>query len=203
VTPIDVFPDIIKQNYEIHEWKHACAILREDFPREFADVVRILSAFRLCKSEIIVPGGSKSPTCMRLEELFRTCGWKEQAFTQKHIVDGRERETKTHRLDCYKNRVAAEVEWNSKDSVFIRDLNNFRILFDLDIVSVGIIVTRCDELQQVFNELVDPKGDPIGRKYGDSTTHMGKLLPRLESGGGGGCPILAFGIRRSLYRPDL
>jgi hypothetical protein len=35
-----------------------------------------------------------------------------------------------------------------------------------------------------------------------STTHMGKLLPRVEGGSGGGCPILAFGIRPSLYVED-
>jgi hypothetical protein len=28
---------------------------------------------------------------------------------------------------------------------------------------------------------------------------MSKLLPKLEGGGGGGCPVLVFGIRRSLY----
>ena len=35
-----------------------------------------------------------------------------------------------------------------------------------------------------------------------STTHMGKLLPRIDGGGGGGCPILAIGITRSLYVED-
>jgi len=33
-------------------------------------------------------------------------------------------------------------------------------------------------------------------KYGASTTQMGKLLPRLEAGRNGGCPILVFGITR-------
>jgi hypothetical protein len=28
------------------------------------------------------------------------------------------------------------------------------------------------------------------------------LLPRIEGGGGGGCPILAFGITRKLYEAD-
>jgi hypothetical protein len=46
--------------------------------------------------------------------------------------------------------------------------------------------------------------DPIqlGNKYGASATHMEKLLPRIEGGGGGGCPILAFGITSAKYVED-
>jgi len=35
-------------------------------------------------------------------------------------------------------------------------------------------------------------------KYGASTTHMGKLLPRLKAGRNSGCPMLVFGITRKL-----
>jgi hypothetical protein len=31
---------------------------------------------------------------------------------------------------------------------------------------------------------------------------MEKLLPRIEGGGGGGCPILAFGITKNKYVED-
>jgi len=40
----------------------------------------------------------------------------------------------------------------------------------------------------------------VADKYGASTTHLDKLLPRLE--GGGGCPILAFGITQKKYVED-
>jgi len=58
---------------------------------------------------------------------------------------------------------------------------------------VGVIITRTDDLQSIF--------DNIGRgsSYGSSTTHLGKLLPRIEGGGGAGCPILVFGIKTCLY----
>ena len=39
-------------------------------------------------------------------------------------------------------------------------------------------------------------GQPILRKYGASTTWMGKLLYRLDSRRNGGCPILAIGIKK-------
>ena len=98
---------------------------------------------------------------------------------------------------CFKNKVGLEIEWNNKDPFFDRDLNNFRLLFELRAVSVGVIVTRCDELQTIFNRLGK------GKSYGNSTTHMSKLLPRLNGGGGGGCPILVFGIRERLYVEDV
>ena len=103
----------------------------------------------------------------------------------------------THKVDCFKNRIGLEIEWNNKDPFFDRDLNNFRLLFELRTIAVGIIVTRCDELQEIFVEL------GRGSSYGNSTTHMSKLLPRLEGGAGGGCPILVLGIRKALYDPAI
>ena len=103
----------------------------------------------------------------------------------------------THEVDCFKGRIALEIEWNNKDPFFDRDLNNFRLLFDLRVISIGVIITRCDELQRIFNAL------GRGSSYGASTTHMAKLLPRIEGGGGAGCPLLVFGIRRSLYVEDI
>lgn len=99
----------------------------------------------------------------------------------------------THAVDCFKNRVALEIEWNNKDPFYDRDLNNFRLLFDLRVVSVGIIITRTDALQTIFDGL------GRGASYGASTTHMSKLLPRVEGGSGGGCPLLVLGITTKLY----
>lgn len=109
------------------------------------------------------------------------------------MVDQVERVSPTHLVDCYRNRIALELEWNNKDPFHDRDLNNFRLLFDLRVISVGVIVTKSNELITLFNEL------GLGEKYGASTTWMSKLLPRVHGGGGGGCPLLVFGIRRSAY----
>lgn len=92
--------------------------------------------------------------------------------------------------------MALELEWNNKDPFFDRDLNNFRLLFDLRAISVGIIMTRCDELQSIFNDL------GRGPSYGNSTTHMSKVLPRIDGGGGAGCPTLLIGISKKSYVED-
>lgn len=194
--PIKDFPEIIRDNYEIHEWKHAITVLKGDFQDEWADLVKILSEFKLNKSWINVPGGSKSLVAAWIDSKFIERGWEEKSFETSVKVDDDVFDSPTHNVDCFKNRVAVEIEWNNKDPFFDRDLNNFRLLFDLRAISVGIIITRCDELQDIFNEL------DRGQSYGASTTHMSKLLPRLEGGSGGGCPILVFGISKSLYVED-
>jgi hypothetical protein len=113
------------------------------------------------------------------------------------VVDEHTMDTPTHKVDCFRNRVAIEIEWNNKDPFYDRDLNNFRLLFDLRAISVGVIITRCDELQEIFKEL------GRGSSYGASTTHMSKLLPRIEGGSGAGCPLLVIGISKKLYVEDV
>lgn len=61
-----------------------------------------------------------------------------------------------------------------------------------------MIITRSTELQGIFKSM----GKKIADKYGSSTTHINKLLPRIEGGGAGGCPILVFGITEKLFVND-
>jgi hypothetical protein len=189
-------PSFIANNYEVLEWRHAMAILASDFVQEWNDVLGALSEFRLHRSEILSPGGSKSRVASRVDSALIRKGWRERGFRTKIVIDDHSVDSPTHKVDCFQNRVGLEVEWNNKDPFFDRDLNNFRLLFELRALSVGIIVTRCDELQAIFNSL------GRGPSYGMSTTHMSKLVPRLEGGGGGGCPILVFGISSKLYVED-
>lgn len=190
-------PKFIRDHYEIHEWRHASAILYKDFPQEWKDIIEVLQEFRLYKSHISIGGGNKSLVAESIDRSFRARGWEEKQFDTKIVVDQDEIHSPTHQVDEYKNKVAIEVEWNNKDPFFDRDLNNFRLLFDLRVISIGVIITRTDELQTTFNKL------GRGSSYGQATTHMSKLLPKLEGGGGGGCPILVFGISNKLYVEDI
>ena len=45
-------PDFIQTHYEVHEWKHASAILSADFPDEWDDILDLLTEFRLRRSWI-------------------------------------------------------------------------------------------------------------------------------------------------------
>ena len=193
---ISLLPEFIRTHYEVHEWKHACAILRYDFPNEWKDICDLLVEFRLKKSWITVGGGRKSKVAEHIDGFLYDRDWEEKQFLTQIKVDAATRDAPTHKVDCFKNRVAVEIEWNNKDPFFDRDLNNFRLLFELRAISVGVIITRTDGLQAMFNSL------GRGPSYGQSTTHMTKLRPRIEGGGGGGCPILVFGISTQLYEED-
>lgn len=177
----DQLPQFIRDNYEIHEWRHSLAILRNDFRQEYDQIVDVLARFRLKKSWITVGGGRKSKVSAWIDGELLRHGWQPKNFDTKIIVDQDSYKSPTHEVDCFKNRVALEIEWNNKDPFFDRDLNNFRLLFDLRVISVGVVVTRCDDLQDIFDQL--GRGD----SYGASTTHMSKLLPRIQGGGGAGC----------------
>jgi hypothetical protein len=189
----ELLPERIRDLYEVHEWKHACAILKNDFPNEWNDVISVLEYFKLCKTWVVEGGGRKSKISESIDGFLGTKGWIEKKFETSVKVDDVTMESPTHKIDCYKNRVALEIEWNNKDPFFDRDLNNFRLLFDLRTISIGIIITRADHLQNIFADL------GRGSSYGASTTHMSKLLTRIEGGSGGGCPILVFGITNKLY----
>lgn len=193
---INLLPTFVLDHYEVHEWKHACAILKEDFPDEWQDIIAVLTEFRLYKSWITHPGGRKSRVSEFIDSHLYQRNWQEKEFNTQMVVDEHKMDTPTHKVDCFRNRIAVEIEWNNKDPFYDRDLNNFRLLFDLRAISVGVIITRCDELQDLFNAL------GRGTSYGASTTHMKKLLPRIEGGSGGGCPLLVIGLSKKLYVED-
>lgn len=189
-------PQNIRKNYHIFDWNHALAILRGDFPGEFKDLIGVLGQFRLQKSSILTPGGQKSPIATNINGMFSKRGWKEKNFKISINVDDETRDSPTHNVDYYKNKIAVEMEWNNKDPFFDRDLNNFRLLHELKVISVGIIITRASELQEIFNDLGK------GSSYGASTTHWNKLEPKILGGGAGGCPLLVFSIKKTLFDPN-
>ena len=69
-------------------------------------------------------------------------------------------------------------------------------------MDVGIILTRGTSMNngffrslgKVLNKDGSEGAEEVFRKYGASTTWMGKLLYRLDAGRNGGCPVLAIGI---------
>jgi len=138
----DRLPPFIAAHYECHEWRHASAILSQDFPNEWWDILSVLEAFRLKKSWITQGGGRKSKVSEFIDGALYGRGWVEKDFKTGVYVDGAYNDSPTHSVDCFRNRVALEIEWNNKDPFFDRDLNNFRLLFDLQAVSVGVIITR-------------------------------------------------------------
>ena len=203
---LNQLPRFVRKNYTHQEWRHASSILLTDFPDLFKELCDVLQRFRLKKSEVVVGGGSKTKIAGWIDSELTKQGWKERQFKTAFQVDDRRIDSPTHKVDCFKANerggIGFEIEWNNKDPFFDRDLNNFRLLFELRTVSVGIILTRGEDLKTLFKDLT-AKGLKPASSFGESTTHWGKLVPRLEGGAGGGCPVLALGITRSLYVEDI
>jgi hypothetical protein len=191
----------VRKMYEVHDHQHAAAILIQDFPDLFIEICNVLLTFKLSEEQIKKAGGNESEIPKAFAAMLRPLGWQEKKLTARMLVDDEEVSTDTHHIDFVKGKVAFDLEWNSKDQTFDRDLYAFRAFFDYGKIAVGVLVTRSDELESYFSELgeyVDKHGEK--RKYkekcGASTTHMGKLLPRLKAGRSGGCPVLTIGITR-------
>lgn len=80
---IELLPEFIRENYEVHEWKHSCAILKGDFPDEWNDILSVLQDFRLYRSWITNPGGRKSKVSGYIDEYLYARGWVEKEFFHK------------------------------------------------------------------------------------------------------------------------
>lgn len=184
----DYIPQDVRELYEVHDFHHAAAVLANEFPSEFAEVILALRQFRITTTDITTSGGNESNIPKIVSGILRPLGWKEERLQAELIVDGKPVRTDTHWVDYVKGRIAFDLEWNSKDQTFDRDLFAFRNFHEFGKISAGVLLTRSEEMNAVFAAL------DVRAKYGSSTTWMGKLLPRLHAGRGGGCPILVFGI---------
>lgn len=196
-------PADLQSKYEFVSFGHALEILHMSCVEEWGDIITALRRFTIRPSDLTNPGGSESAIPPKFSSILRPRGWQEIKFSgdlHVHIYDrnnGGLIEDKIvtkyidgHNIDYVKNKIAFDLEWNSKDQTFDRDILALKTFFDCGIIDVGIIVTRSGELNSIFRNL------NILAKYGASTTWMGKLLPRLESRRQGGCPVLAIGIKK-------
>ncbi len=223
----DLFPPDFHALYEVHSFRNAARILAHACRSEFDEMIGTLMAFRIRTEEIVTSGGNKSRIAKNMEDLLNPLGWHEtriqgdlfirriittrdprpgllprrrepvarqheELFKVERFIDG-------HKIDFVKGRVSFDMEWNSKDQTFDRDLYAARTFYECGVVSAGVLLTRSADLVPLFQDIarrVDMKD--FHNKYGASTTWMPKLLYRLNAGRGGGCPILVLGMRPAL-----
>lgn len=229
----------VRARYEVYSYRHAAAILATSFRAELNEIEQALLAFNMTTRDIGTPGGNESDIPKKYSRLLRPSGWVEtriqgdllvrmQEFDEEFLDNGKTRKLKLpegephlienfidgHKIDYVKGRVACDLEWNSKDQTFDRDLYAMRAFHECGLISAGIVVTRSASMNPVFEVVpqLDKQGNPeliekgpragqpksVKAKYGASTTWMGKLLYRLNAGRHGACPILVFGMTPKL-----
>ncbi len=202
--------------FEFQSYGHALEILHEAFPEEWGEIQDCLEKLVITVEDLKTAGGNETSIPKKFDEVLYPYGWREIRITGDLLVKLYPRKTTQrgrfadepfdekviegyidgHNIDFVKGKVAFDLEWNSKDQTFDRDLLAMRTYFDCGLIEVGVIVTRSRELNDIFKELADEKGKNLMPKYGASTTWMGKLEYRLKSRRNGGCPILAIGIKK-------
>jgi hypothetical protein len=229
-------PEDIRNRYEVYSYRNAATILRETRSTEFDDLLTALREFNITTKMIRTAGGNESEIPKLISNILRPKNWYEtivqgdllvkQSWRQQVgiVQKGKKQgmpvfETRSsfltrtkyldgHKIDYVKGRVAFDLEWNSKDQTFDRDLYAFASFFQTGVIDVGVLLTRSESLNEVFRSLgqalkkdgITPDVTSSGKprltiaKYGASTTWMGKLLYRLNAGRNGGCPVLVLGI---------
>jgi CRISPR-associated protein Csd2 len=184
-----MLPSDITDKFEVFDDRHALTILEQDFKEQFESIIAALRDFQFSREDILKGGGSESDIPKKFSQILTSYGWKKETkLVSKIVADDTEVSSDTHFIDYTYGSVACDIEWNSKDQTFDRDLYALRNFFECRRIDVGIIITRSSQLQELFKSL------GIHKKYGASTTHLNKLTPRIKSGRNGGCPVLAFGI---------
>ncbi len=227
-------PADIRKKFEILSYRNAAIILSESQRTEFDELLGALRKFVISTDMIRRAGGNESDMPKLLSSSLRPHGWHEtiirgdlnirltwrqqigtnkkgkpkfetqsRELTRKRYLDG-------HKIDFVKNRIAFDMEWNSKDQTFDRDLYAFNAFFLSGAIDVGVLLTRGESLNPVLRQMgqsLKKTGEPefktvkgvrmprmTHEKYGASTTWWGKLVYRLNAGRNGGCPVLAVGI---------
>lgn len=182
--------------------RYADVILQQAFPGHLDDLVAALEGFDAHLGELQAGGGNRAPFVVRFDASLDDRGWGERSIEIAKTIDGEPiLRVRGHKIDMFKvgaegdpyPGVAVEMEWSNKDPFFDRDLLNFQALHREGALAVGVIVTRGPDLQQLIKPIIlNRRGQ---QKYGESSTHWNKLVPRVNLGGGGECPLLLVGIQ--------
>ncbi len=213
-----IFSELHHSKFEIFSYRNAAAILAGSFPEQHKQITTILDQFEISKEMIRKPGGSKGLIAKYVDTLFDD-SWIETRLSADLVVKLSDAKKKdkilneyvregfldSHRIDFVNDKVALDLEWNSKDQTYDRDLYAFSAFYDAGAIDVGVILTRGSSLDSSFfrclGKVLKADGtegrEDVYKKFGASTTWMGKLLYRLDAGRNGGCPVLAIGIKPS------
>ena len=74
----EYIPKQISKLYEIHDYKHAAAILSQEFPNEFKELCSVLNVFRFTMGDIMAKGGSESNIPKKFSKILRPLNWEEK-----------------------------------------------------------------------------------------------------------------------------
>lgn len=176
-------PDAIsaefRSRFEVRSYRNAARILAHASPREFDELLAALSSFSISTADMVKGGGNKSQIAKNMDGLLNPRGWYETRIRGDMLIQTvtvqpnplfgtKKKEKQTlqvpthyrinniidgHKIDFVKNRVAFDMEWNSKDQTFDRDLYAMRTFYEAGIIDAGVLLTRDTSLSPLFAEI--------------------------------------------------
>jgi hypothetical protein len=199
-----VVPAAVLGRYDFLETRNAAQIFSATNPTEFADLVAVLGRFKVEPHLDIFPaGGNESETAARLNDAFRSKGWREASYNVQisselilrsavaSVTSATEAASASYYVDNVKGRVAIDVEWHAKDGNLDRDIAAYRTLYDNGIIDCACMVTMRRQSMRDWAVRLDPNSKKFSTT---TTTNLEKVTPKLVRGDGGGCPILIVAI---------
>ena len=179
---------LLPADYAYCYTRDADIILQSNFNSHLQDLADALDYFYILPHELEAGLGNQNELVKRFTGLLT-------AETSNEVWQT-EVEKTAHKTDIFTPGIAIEVEWNNKDPFFYRDLLSFNLLYKNKEIAVGVIVTRGRQLQMLLKEIDK-------QKYGESTTHLSKLMHLLNTYKEEfTCPLMLIGIEPPRIKKD-
>ncbi len=181
-------------------------------PREWADIVDILSTYFIDPKTWLKAGGNRGDIPEQIDGLFEQKGWQEARLDMetKGILLSKDGEKigelppnyqEGYLVDNFKNRIVLDVEWNAKDGNLDRDLSAYRSWYEAGLISAGVIITKdrlsllalarrlWNDYQITLPEEARSRKLPVDLTTSTTTT-FDKAELRMRRGVMGSCPVL-------------
>ena len=202
------------------ESNSAAAVMKAVCPKEWSDIVAVLSTYRLDPNSWLKPGGNRGDIAKQIDDEFAKLGWRETRLDLEtkgilFLKSGEKLEElpaiyqKGYLVDNFKNRIVLDVEWNAKDGNLDRDLASYRSWFEAGVISAGVIITK-DRLALLnlarriwanYQATLAPTEHskmPIDLTT-STVTAFDKAQMRVRRGVMGSCPVLIVGANESTW----
>lgn len=207
-----VLPPAARCHWAFMETNSASAVIKAICPDEWADIVDVLSNYRLDPQYWLRAGGNRGDIAEQIDHAFQNKGWCETRLdlSTKGILFSKDSKKlgelpevyqEGYLVDNFKNRVVLDVEWNAKDGNLDRDLASYRSWYEAGVISAGVIITKdrkplLELARQLWAEYQSrlptkerEKKLPIDLTT-STVTAFDKAQMRVRRGVMGSCPVL-------------
>lgn len=216
-----VLPPEARNHWVFMETNSASAVMQAVCPQEWADIIDVLSSYRLDPKYWLKAGGNRGDIAAQIDAEFHSRGWRETRLdletrgilfskNNKKIGELPPSYQEGYLVDNFKNRVVLDVEWNAKDGNLDRDLAAYRSWFEAGLISAGVIITKdrisllnlAKRIWQEYQETLDGalRNNKLPIDLTTSTvTAFDKAQIRVRRGVMGSCPVLIIAANESTW----